>query len=330
MKTACLKKPGLLLFSAVVIATLVSACSSEEQASSYRIDTGGARGSYQVAGRVLERVLNDNQAANGFVLENQVSSGSVANINAIASGAAHFGIAQADHQHQAVNGLGEWSDAGPQGNLRAVFSMYTESIAVIAGRDAGIRTIGDLRGKLVDVGSPGSGTHQNAIDVLQAAGIHWKNDIETHEESLDDRLTMFMEGDLDAFFFTAGHPNRELKFASYSERGIRLLSLSNRDEVVAENPYFFKTTIPADLYPKAAGNVDIETIGVNATLLASASVPDDVVYTLTKTVFENLDSLGEFSAEFNTLLDNSFLRGMTAPIHPGALRYYTERGFDIP
>ena len=155
----------LLLCLVVAPAFLVASCSKEE-ATSLGIGTGGAQGTYQVAGRALARVVNANWAMSEYQLKSEISSGSVSNINAITAGDVQFGIAQADHQYQAVKGAGDWKDKGPQEDLRAVFSIYTESVTLLAGGDTDIQSVDDLKGKLVDIGSSGSGTRRNAIDVL--------------------------------------------------------------------------------------------------------------------------------------------------------------------
>ena len=320
---------GLLFCQVVSLAFLFASCSKEE-VPSFRIGTGGSQGTYQVAGRALARVVNANWAMTGFQLKSEMSSGSVSNINAIAAGNIQFGIAQADHQYQAVKGTGEWRDRGPQEDLRAVFSIYTESITLLAGGDSDIRSINDLQGKIVDIGSSGSGTRRNAIDVLRAAGIDWRNDIRAREESLEGRLAKFMWGELDAFFYTVGHPNLEIKFATFSVRGVRIIPLTNIDRLIVENPYFLRVLIPTELYPMARNKVDIETIGVNATLLTSAKVPEEVVYAFTRAVFENLEALTDLNIKFDALLDDKFLEGLTAPIHPGALKYFREIGLQIP
>ena len=320
---------GLLFCQVVSLAFLFASCSKEE-VPSLRIGTGGMEGTYLVAGRALARVVNANWAMTGFQLKSEMSSGSVSNINAIAAGNIQFGIAQADHQYQAVKGTGDWSDRGPQEDLRAVFSIYTESVTLLAGGDSDIRSINDLKGKIVDIGSSGSGTRRNAIDVLRAAGIDWRNDIQAREESLEGRLAKFMGGELDAFFYTVGHPNLETKFATFSVRGVRIIPLTNIDRLIAENPYFLRVLIPTELYPMARNKADIETIGVNAALLTSAKVPEEVVYAFTRAVFENLEALTDLNTKFDALLDDKFLEGLTAPIHPGALKYFREIGLQIP
>jgi uncharacterized protein len=329
MSAASYAKKGLLVCQVVSLAFLIASC-SKDKIPSYGIGTGSVSGNYQNVGSEIVRIVNENRTINGFQLEYEISSGSKSNIRAIATGETQFGIAQADVQYQAVKGLGEWSDEGPQDDLRAVFSLYAESVTLVAGGDTDIRSINDLRGKLVDLGSSGSGTRRNAIDALGAAGIDWKSDIQAREESLDDRLAKFMRGELDAFFYTAGHPNREIKFATFSVRGARIIPLTNIDRLVSANSYYSRTLIPSGLYPMADNEVDIETVGVNATLLTSANTSDDVVYAVTKAVFENLELLADSNADISALLDDKFLEGLTAPVHPGALRYYQEIGMHNP
>jgi len=309
------------------MALLLASC-SKEAIPSFSIGTGSPNGTYYTVGAAIMRFVNRNEVDNSFRLEFETSSGSVENINAIISGDAQFGIAQSDHQYHAVKGLGAWEGIGPQQDLRSIFSMYTEAVALIVGADSGIRSIDDLKGKNVDIGTSGSGTHQNAIDALSAAGIDWKNDINIHEESPDDALVKFIRGELDAFFFTAGHPNREIKYATMSVRGARIIPLENLDGLVSAQPFMLRASIPSGLYPMANSKIDIETVGVNATLVTSANVPDEVVYAITKATFDNLDSLAtEYSGfEFSALIEDKYLDGLAAPIHPGALKYYREAG----
>ncbi len=319
----------LSLFCQVLFpAFLIASCSQEIR--SFAIATGGVGGNYQVAGRAISGIVNENQETHGFQLHHKTSSGSASNIDAIVAGDIEFGIAQADHQHQALNGLAEWKEKGPQKDLRAVFSLYTESVTLIAGGDSGIISIDDLKGRRVDIGPSGSGTRQNAINVLDAAGIDWETDIKAHEEMLDDRLSMLMHSELDAFFYTVSHPNTDMKFATYSVRGARFIPLVNIEKILSTNPYYSKSFIPIDRYPRANNEKDVETIGVKAILLTSAGVSEEIVYAVTKAVFDDLESLAEYGLALQTFGKENMLEGLTAPIHPGALRYYQEAGIQVP
>ncbi len=321
-------KQILLISQILFLLFLISSC-SEEKIHSVTIGTGGPGGNYQMSGLAIARIVNKNQEANGFRLQETESTGSVTNIDAILAGDIEFGIAQADHQYRALRGLVEWKEKGPQKDLRALLSLYTESVTLVAGRDSGIVAIHDLSGKRVDIGVAGSGTRQNAIDALNAAGIDWEKNIIVHEEKLDDRLNMLMHSALDAFFHTVGHPSRDIKFATYSVRGARIIPLVNIDKILSKNPYYSKSVIPVSLYPRADNNKDVETIGVKATLLTSAKVPDNIVYAVTKAILDDLESLGKYDPVLQTLNKDNMLDGLTAPIHPGALRFYQEIGLQV-
>jgi len=330
MKRMTYVKQMLLICQVLFLLFVISSCSQEKSNSltnSLPVGAGAPGGNYYLTGLAISRIVNNKQEAHGFRLQVKSSSGSVSNINAIVSGDIQFGIAQSDRQYQAVNGLAEWKEEGPQKDLRAVFSLYTESVTLVAGSNSGITSIHDLRGKRVDIGLPGSGTRQNAIDILDAAGIEWEKDMEVHEEKLDDRIKMLMHSDVDAFYHTVGHPSQAIKSATFSVRGIRFIPPVNIEKILSENPYYSKSVIPKELYPLADNMKDVETIGVKATFLTSAKVPDDIVYAVTKAVFDDLESLGYYNHLFKrTVRKENMLDGLTAPIHPGALRFYQEIG----
>ena len=329
MNTAKYLKRVTACCQCFVLAFLAVSCAKEEEPS-YVVGTGGPAGNYHSVGLALRNVLADIPATSELRFDVKTSPGSVSNINAIARGEIQFGIAQTDHQYQAVNGLDEWRDNGPQTELRAIFSLYADSVTLVAGADTDIRSMEDLKGKRVDIGAPGSGTRSNAIDVLRAAGIDWQKDIEVSQANLDDRLAMFMRGRIDAFFYTVGHPNTEIKFATFSVRGARIIPLNNTDDLIDSSPFYSRALIPSGTYPNANNDGDIKTIGVYATLLTSAQVSEDVVYAITKAVFENAESSTELRSLLSAPLSDQFSKNLTAPIHPGAAKYYREIGAIAP
>ena len=303
---------------------------AQEQVPVYSIGTGSLTGSYEAVGVALRRILAADRETRELRFEDSLSAGSAANILSLGKGEIQFGIAQADHLFQAVNGTGDFLTEGPQPDLRAIFNLYTESIALVTGIDTEIESMQDLRGKRVDIGAPGSGTRNNAIDALAAAGIDWQTDLIASGAEQDARLENFMAGEIDAYFYTAGHPNQEIKFASFSVRGIRLISLENIPDLLNTGSFYSATQIPSDAYSRNAAIGDIDTVGVNAILLTSADVSEEIVYALTKAVFENISTTAEFGREFGALFDKRYFEGLSAPIHPGALRYYREAGIPVP
>ena len=332
MKRTSYLKHMLLIGQVLFLLFSMLSCSQEKTDSftTFTIGTGGSLGSYYPTGMAIARIVNKKQEAHGFRLQEKQTPGSVFNIDAIMAGDMEFGIAQADRQYQAVNGLAEWKERGPQKDLRAVFSLYTESVTLVATKDSGIRTVQDVRGKRVDIGHPDSGIRQNSIDALDAAGIDWKKDIIVYGEKPDARADMYLHSKLDAFFHTVGHPNADIRFAVNSLPGARFIPLVNIEKLLSKYPYYSKTFIPIKLYPGAANKEDVETFGIRATFLTSANISDDVVYAITKTIFDDFESLGEYDPVLNTFKKESMLEGLMAPIHSGALRYYKEIGLQVP
>ncbi|MEM8767420.1 MAG: TAXI family TRAP transporter solute-binding subunit [Pseudomonadota bacterium] len=307
----------------------VTACTTERETTSVALGSGAIGGNYQAAGHAIARAVNENATSQATLLQEQASSGSVANIDALLSGEIAFGIAQADHLYQAVQGQGAWAERGPQAQLRAVFGLYTESVTLLAAADTAIEAIADLKDLKVDIGLPDTGTRQNAIDALTAAGINWESDLEAHAEPLDSRLTRFAHGGLDAFFYTISHPNSTMKFATYTVRGARFVPLANVEALVDASPYYTQTTIPVDLYPQAANSEDVETIGVKALLVTSADVPEELVHRVAEAVFANLRTQQENHEVLGSLSADEVLNGLTAPLHPGARRYFEESGHPV-
>ena len=246
MKQTPYVKQILLICQVLFLLFVIPSC-SQEKSNSLTVGTGAPGGSYYLTGLAISRIVNNKQEAHGFRLQEEFSSGSVSNINAIVAGDIQFGIAQSDRQYQAFNGLAEWKEKGPQKDLRAVFSLYPESVTLVASGYSGITAIHDLRGKRVDIGLPGSGSRQNAIDVLDAAGIEWEKDMEVHEEKLDDRINMLMHSGVDAFFHTVGHPSQDIKSATFLVGGIRFIPPVNIEQILSENPYYSKSDRKSDV-----------------------------------------------------------------------------------
>jgi TRAP transporter TAXI family solute receptor len=277
----------------------------------FKIATGEYMGRYYPTGGAIAEIVNNRQEENGLRCIAEPTSGSVFNINAMMVGDMAFGIVQSDSQYQAFNGLDEWKDKGPQKDLRAMFSLYTESVTLVASVNSGIKTIQNLKGKRVDIGKVGSGGRQNAIKI----------------EKNTDAQSMLMRGDLDAFFYTVGHPTTAIKFATVGAKKTIFVPMINIEKLLSKYPYYVKSVIPVSLYPQVANKEDIKTFGVKATFVTSAKIPDNVVYAITKAVFENLGSLKYAHPTLNMLTKKSMVKdGLTAPIHPGALRYYKEAG----
>lgn len=290
------------------------------------IGTGGITGVYYPTGGAIAKIVNKKRDEYGIRCTVESTGGSVFNINAVMSGDLELGVAQSDRQYQAYNGLNEWKDKGPQKDLRALFSIHPESVTLLASVDSGINGISDLKGKRVNIGNPGSGQRGNAIDALEAAGIDYKTDIKVESVKAAEVPGLLQDERIDAFFYTVGHPSGAFKEATSGRIKTRFVSISETDTLTQKFPYYAKSYIPHSLYPGSANTGDTPTFGVKATIVSSAKVPADVVYAITKEVFENFEDFKKLHPAYQVLTKESMLEGLSAPIHEGAMRYFKEVG----
>jgi hypothetical protein len=302
--------------------------SAQAKTTFVTIGTGGITGVYYPTGGAIAKIVNEKREEYGIRCTVESTGGSVFNVNAIMSGDLEFGVVQSDRQYQAVNGLAEWAEAGPQKDLRAVFSIHPESVTLVATVDSGAKDIKDLVGKRVNIGNPGSGQRQNSIDALEAVGIDWEKDIKAEGVKAAEAPGLLQDGRLDAFFYTVGHPSGAIKEATAGKTKVRFVSITGPgiDKLLAKYPYYAKAYVPVDLYEGAVNDKNVDTFGVKATFVTSAKVPDKVVYAVTKEVFENFDSFKKLHPAFEVLTKEGMLEGLSAPIHPGAMKYYKEVG----
>ncbi|HDZ24705.1 MAG TPA: TAXI family TRAP transporter solute-binding subunit [Desulfobacteraceae bacterium] len=321
----------LLIFSLALlfgIALFAGATSTTAQAKTtfVTIGTGGITGVYYPTGGAIAKMLNKKRKIYHIRATVESTGGSVFNINAVLSGDLDFGICQSDRQYQAWNGLAEWKDKGPQKNLRAVFTIHPESVTLVAADDAGIKTIQDLRGKRVNIGNPGSGQRQNSIDALTNAGIDYKKDIRAESAKAAEAPGLLQDGRIDAFFYTVGHPSGAIKEATAGRRKVHFVPITGLDKLLAKYPYYAKAYIPIKFYPTATNKENVPTFGVKATLVTSAKTPDKIVYAITKEVFDNFEAFKKLHPAYSVLTKKNMLEGMSAPMHPGALKYFKEVG----
>ena len=290
------------------------------------IGTGGVTGVYYPTGGAISRMVNK-KSDYGIKATVESTGGSVYNINAVLTGELEFGIAQSDRQYQAYNGLAEWSQRGPQKDLRAVFSIYPELISLIVSERSGVKSVTGLKGKSVNVGNPGSGQLQNSKDVLAAYGMSLDS-IHAEQVKAVEAPGLLQDEKIDAFFYTVGHPNGNIKEATSGRIKVRIVPIIGPgiDSLVKKYPYYAKAVIPAKFYPNAVNEDDIESVGVKATFVASKNLDDKIVYAITREVFNNLEAFKKLHPAYAVLTKENMLQGLSAPIHQGALKYYKEAG----
>jgi TRAP transporter TAXI family solute receptor len=290
------------------------------------IGTGGVTGVYYAAGGAICRLVNKDRAQHGLRCSVESTGGSVFNVNTLKGGDLDLGFVQSDVQYLALKGAGQFRDA-PFGDLRAVFSVHPEPLTLVAREQAGVKTFADFKGKRLNVGNPGSGTRASLEELLAAMGWTLADFSLASELKADEHGPALCDGKIDGFAYAVGHPSANIQDPT-STCGARLVPLTGPavDRLVAEHPYYAKATIAAGLYPNNPGAT--ETYGVLATLVASSATSEDRVYQVVKAVFDHFDEFKRLHPALANLTPEGMIRdGLSAPLHPGAVRYYRERGW---
>jgi len=290
------------------------------------IGTGGVTGVYYAVGGAICRLMNKDRAKTGIRCSVESTGGSAFNINTIQGGELDFGMAQSDVHYNAIKGTGQYKDKA-FGDLRAVYSVHPEPFTVLARKEANIAKFEDFKGKRFNVGNPGSGTRASMEQLLGALGWKMSDFSLASELKADEHGPALCDNKIDGFFYAVGHPSANIQDPT-TTCGAKLVALTGPavDKLVADFPYFAKATIPGGMY---AGNPQAtQTYGVLATLVTSAKVADDVVYNLVKATFDNFDEFKKLHPAFANLDPAKMVKdGLSAPLHPGAVKYYKEKGW---
>jgi len=291
------------------------------------IGTGGVTGVYYAAGGAICRLMNKDRARHGIRCSVESTGGSVFNINTIRAGELDFGITQSDWQYHAINGTSQFQKDGKFGDLRAVFSVHPEPFTLLARKELNATKFEDFKGKRFNVGNPGSGTRASMDELLNATGWKLSDFGLAAELKADEHGAALCDNKIDGFFYGVGHPSANIQ-DPITTCGARLVPLSGPavDKLAAQYPFYAKVEIPGGLY---AGHPNpTPTYGVLATFVTSSKVPEATVYELTKAVFDNFDEFKKLHPAFTNLDPKRMVKdGLSAPLHPGAAKYYKEKGW---
>ncbi len=291
------------------------------------IGTGGVTGVYYPTGGAICRLVNKMRKETGIRCSVESTGGSIYNLNTIREGELEFGVAQSDWQYHAYHGTSKFKDKGPFKDLRAVFSVHPEPFTLVARADSGIKSFQDLKGKRVNIGNPGSGQRGTMEVLMKEMGWTTKDFALATELKASEQSAALCDNQIDAMVYTVGHPSGSIQEATTSCDAV-LVNVEGPavDKLVKENSFYRYATIPGGMY---RGNPnDVHTFGVGATFVTSAKVPDKVVYTVVKAVFDNFDDFKKLHPAFAHLDPKQMIKdGLSAPLHPGAVKYYKERGW---
>lgn len=316
-----------IIAAALTLGSAALAPTAMAQQKFVTIGTGGVTGVYYAAGGAICRLMNKERAKHGIRCSVESTGGSVYNVNTIKAGELDFGVAQSDVQFNAVKGLAQFKDSGPDSDLRAVFSVYPEALTVVARKEANIKKFEDFKGKRFNVGNPGSGTRDTVNKLMDTLGMKTSDFSLTSELKPDEHGAALCDNKIDGFAFVVGSPAANIQDPT-TTCGAKLVPITGPavEKLVKDYPYFATATIPGGMYPS---NPDAtKTFAVMASFVSSAKVPDNVVYAMVSAVFDNFDEFKKLHPAFANLDPKDMISsGMSAPLHPGAIKYYKEKGW---
>ena len=290
------------------------------------IGTGGVTGVYYSAGNAICRLVNKNFVKNKMRCAVESTAGSAFNIRSVRDKDFVFGLVQAGIHYKAYKGIEGFVSQKPYKSLRSLFSLHDEVFTVMARRDKDINTLDDLKNKIVNGGDEGSGTRIGAIQLMDLVGFS-KAQLSALTYFKPDQTTAALCSDkIAAYIYMVGHPARNI-IESTEGCDAKILAVTGPAAEGFDNvSYYSKYTIAGGIYKNNPN--DIETYSVRATLITDESTSDIMVYNLVKSVIENIEDFKGMHPAFSTLSIKSMAtKGLSAPLHNGAKKYYKERGF---
>lgn len=316
---------GFVIILVAGCATTSPDISDKLQKQNVIIGTGGSEGMYFPTGKAICKFINKEKDKHGINCKAKTTKGSVDNLNAFEIGELQFGIAKSDCVYWAFRGLKYW-EGTPLKKLRTIFSVHSQSVHILA--DSSLNTIQDLHGKIINLGNPGSGNKFDALATLNAFRINIK-DIQALNLKRDEALNLYQKGYLDAFFTTIGDPNGITRDAIKSRQtNIIPIYGPEVDKLISDNPFYDKVVIPIHWYSKVKNKENVPTLGYKTIFFTSDDVSEEVVYNITKSIFNDIESFKKKHHAFKELNKKNMVNILDrlAPIHPGALKYYREVG----
>jgi uncharacterized protein len=281
------------------------------------IATGGTGGTYYPLGGSMANIIKDET---GIDTNAEVSGASAENMTSLKDGAVEIAFTQTDIASYAKDGKLMF-EGNVVDNVKAIGTLYPETVQIVTTAKSGIKTIADLKGKKVSVGAPGSGTFANAEQILEIHGITME-DIDAKHLSFDESTAGIQDGSIDAAFVTAGTPTGAVEGLGATEDVVILSIEANKaEELIAKYPYYAKDEVPSGVY----GLTDsVPTVAVLAMLVVREDLSEQLVYDITKAIFENTDKIGHAKAQL--IKAENALNGVGIEVHPGAQKYYDEKG----
>lgn len=317
----------VLLLALIMTVAFVAGCGpsgskddqSKVETRYINIATGGTAGTYYPLGGAMAEILKDNLP--GVNATAETTNASVANVNLLKGGSVQLAFIQNDITYYADQGAEMFKDGKVEG-LKALATLYPETVQIITLDNSGIKSVADLKGKRVAVGAAGSGVEANARQILAAAGITY-NDIKVQYLSFAEAANSLKDGNIDAGFITAGFPTAAVQDIA-AQHNVVLIPVSNEiaDQLIKQYPFYTKVTIPAGTYQKQ--DADVQSLAVKAMLVATDAMDEQTAYDITKAIYSNLDKLKAAHSVGALITLESAKDGISIPLHPGAEKFFNE------
>ena len=312
-----------LLVSAALTAGMTAGISHAQDRVFFGIATGGTGGTYYPLGGMLAQVISNNSEIEGKKLSATAETGnaSVANAGLLGRGAIESAFVAADVLNAAYNGINQFKGK-PVTNIRALGALYPETVQLVA--QPGLKNFTDLKGRSISSGSPGSGQWQLLGDLLTAYGMK-REDIKEDYSSFSQSAEKIKDGNLDASLITAGSPTASIVELS-NGHDVSIIPLTGEPvkKLQKSQPYYATAILPAGTYKGI--DKDVETLAVRAIWATHADLSDDIAYAVTKALYENVETLAKVHVKGKEISLKTALESVSIPLHPGAERYYREKG----
>jgi TRAP transporter TAXI family solute receptor len=309
---------------AIVAAALLLGAPSAAQQKTISIGTGGTGGVYYPLGGGMANVLS--KYLPGVQATAEVTGGSVDNLKLIGAGRSEVGLSMVDAALDAMQGADKFKSG--KIDVRTLMVLYPNRMHVVSTEARGVQKMSDLKGKRVSTGSPGSATEVMAFRIIEAAGLDRDKDMTRERLSVAESANALKDGKIDAFFWVGGLPTAAVTDVGATP-GVKIRLIDTAEFVDKMNakysPIYSKGVIPAKTYP--GQDKDSPVAVVQNILVASASMPDDVAYNIVKTLMEKKAELVAVHREAeNFTVENQKKENTPVPFHPGAAKYFNEKG----
>ncbi|MCL1990244.1 MAG: TAXI family TRAP transporter solute-binding subunit [Defluviitaleaceae bacterium] len=313
-----IKTNGWFIALAILFIPLIAGC--EGGATNLNMATGGVAGTYYPLGGAMATVVNNRTDVN---ITSMASGASVSNVEQLYNNDAQLALVQNDILYYAFHGTGIWEGRTPITNIAALMTLYPETLQVVVLEDSGIYSLADLNGMRVSVGDAGSGTEANARQLLGAYGLTF-DDITVIHQGFAASADLMRDLNLDAFFITAATPNTAVMELN-TARDLRILTLSDEaiDHLLSTYSFFAPDVITSDAYPWL-GSETVQTVAVQATLVARADLDDEIVYDIVRALIEGSDEIGH--ARGANINAHNAVQALSIPLHPGAYLFFDRIG----